>query len=190
MLFDLGKWVWELPRFFLLGRVENAQKWIKVHNKTSEFEHFTTMWEAVGFNLKKEHTSGDLESKLSLKHFVREVFLICLWRFVSLQVQTFKVLIHTAVRHRKFGEIQGVSFSVSGPFPMSTVSASPPAPLSFSTNFFLAKLFPRLFPSCCKNSALVTFDPRKMDASYILRCPYWSTNKTHTHTHTISVRKT
>ena len=22
--------------------VENAQKWIKVHNKTSEFEHFTT----------------------------------------------------------------------------------------------------------------------------------------------------
>ena len=144
MLFDLGKWVWELPRFFLLGRVENAQKWIKVHNKTSEFEHFTTMWEAVGFNLKKEHTSGDLESKLSLKHFVREVFLICLWRFVSLQVQTFKVLIHTAVRHKKFGEIRGVSFGVSGPFPMSTVSASPPVPpLSPSQPTFFSQNFSR-----------------------------------------------
>ena len=146
MLFDLGKWVWELPRFFLLGRVENAQKWIKVHNKTSEFEHFTTMWEAVGFNLKKEHTSGDLESKLSLKHFVREVFLICLWRFVSLKVQTFKVLIHTAVRHRKFGEIQGVSFGVSGPFPMSTVSASPPAPPLLLNQLFSRKTFPAPLP--------------------------------------------
>ena len=140
--------------------VENAQKWIKVHNKTSEFEHFTTPERLLVSIQRKKILLGiwrayylwkfcqESYSDLSLNWISLKGLFVCTasWNNQTIDSES---EFQTAVRHksltwlnlrRQFWCLRAISY----------VSL----PLSSTTNFFWQNFPAPLSQTCCKNTSL------------------------------------